>query len=462
MRKSMTKLMTTLTISVIASILIIGGFAITPPNAFSTYNNHDGYDDCENDSYGHHDDCGEDKPDDPCDCEKPDTLKFIFSAPTGEELSEFRIEVFKKLENINNPDKKLTSINDVASGIGYQLLSSSFGKDKLNSNTAFAIYKVVEGLDDQLVASMEIHTSCSQPLFKGLTVSNNGYSLGITDGLKNDKTSIPEFDPLICEDQTKPEQMGNIVIRKAITNDNGGNATPEDFTITLTNVETNEAIILVHDQDNSIDSAINVNEVPVGTYKISETTANTVIGTYTTVLIAGDTKCPAMIDEPFTIKKGKTLSCTIYNDDNGTGGSGEGGIIFRNFSMQVKLGDKMMADSCDAITNAADKNACIEIVNPSDGRFAIVDSALTSDTTIVLFSVLQAGQLETDNGAISPACDIEAIVQHDKPSFFLVDQSDNESFPTNPSTNNVVVVKCTGTNMNSVYNVNYVMIDPTL
>ena len=39
----MTKLMTTLTMTAIASILVIGGFAATTPNAFSTYGgNHGG------------------------------------------------------------------------------------------------------------------------------------------------------------------------------------------------------------------------------------------------------------------------------------------------------------------------------------------------------------------------------------------------------------------------------------
>ncbi len=379
--KLMIKLMTTLTISAIASILIIGGFAMAAPNAYSTWGGDDD-DDCGS-SYGNHDDdCDNDKPDDPCDCEKPDTLKFIFSTPSEEEASEFKIEVFKKLNHIDNPDKKLTSIIDVTHDIEYQLQSSSFGKDKLNSNTAFAIYKVVEGVDDELVASMEIHTSCSQPLYKGLVVSNNGYSLGVTDGLKKDKTSIPEFDPLICEDETKPKKMGKIIVRKAITNDNGGDAIPADFTITLTDIDTNEEFILVHDQD---DSTLNVNEVPVGTYKLSETIVDTVTGTYTTVLIAGDTKCPAMVDEPFTIKKGKKISCTIYNDDNGDGSGGPGGEPGVAFGFNGFEWNNTNLNSAGNECPNMPTGGCIEQNGPV---FVIVDPLLQkTDNTIVTWSM---------------------------------------------------------------------------
>jgi len=462
----MTKLMTTLTIASIASILVIGGF-VASPEAYSTYGGW--YDDDDDDDdcghygyYGHHDDddddCGNNEPKDPCDCEKPDTLKFKFTTPDSETSNEFKIEIYKKLNYIGNEDKKLTSIADVTHMGDYQIESSSFGKDKLNSNTVFAIYKTVENADDVLVSSIEIHTSCSQDLYIGQTRSDGGYSLEITDGFKNGETSISASNPQTCGDEPEPEKTGTIVIKNALTNDNGGEAEFTDFSYKVTN-EIGEEIDLVQD---SLDPSIHVGEVPKGPYILSQTIAPTITGTYTEVLITGDKKCPATTNESFMIKKDKTVSCTIYNDDNDDGSSGEGGIIFRNFSMQVKLGDNMMANSCDLIPNAIDKNACVEIVNPSDGRFAIVDSALTSDTTIVLFSVLEAEQLESDTGAQSPACNIEAIVQHDKPSFFLVDQSDNESFPTNPSTNNVVVIKCAGTNMNSVYNVNYIMIDPTL
>ena len=458
----MTKLMTTLTIATIASILVVGGF-VASPEAYSTYGGW--YDDDDDDDCGNHgyygnyddDDCGNNEPRDPCDCEKPDTLKFRFTTPDTETGNEFKIEIYKKISYIGNDDKKLTSIADVTHMGDYQIESSSFGKDKLNSNTVFAVYKTVENADDVLVSSIEIHTSCSQDLYIGQTESDGGYSLEITDGLRNGETSISASNPQTCGDEPEPEQTGKIVIKNALTNDNGGEAAFEDFSYKITN-EIGEDIDLIRD---TLDPSIHVGEVPKGAYILSQTIASTT-GSYTEVLITGDKKCPATTNESFMIKKDKTVSCTIYNDDNGDGSSGEGGIIFRNFSMQVMLGDKNMANSCDAIPNAADKNSCIEIVNPLEDTIAIVDSALTSDTTIILFSIIEANQLETDLGSPSPSCSVAAIVQHDKDSFFLTDQSDNDTLPTNPSTNNVVVLKCVNMELNSVYNVNYVMIDPTL
>ncbi len=258
-----------------------------------------------------------------------------------------------------------------------------------------------------------------------------------------------------CGDKHDDEQgMASITVRKTITNDNGGTASPSDFTIKLINVDTLVEITLVQ----TIDPLVKVNMIPTGTYKIMETS----VPGYTTVLIADDTECPATVNVPFTLKKGDNISCTIYNDDNGNGSSG-GGIIFRHFSMQVQTGNNMLYDSCDgAKAIAAGKNSCIEIVNPEEDQIAIVDSALTSDNTIVLFSIIEAGQLETDLGAPNPVCTVSAIVEHDKNSFFLKDQSDADSLPTNPSMNNAVVLKCIGIETDKVYNVNYIMVDPTV
>jgi len=359
----MTKLMTTLTISAIASILIMGGFATATPNAFSTYGGYndedDDHDDCDNGNhYNHDDDCDNNMPKDPCDCEKPDTLKFKFSTPGDQTTSEFRIEIYKKLNDIGNPDKELTRIVDITNTGDYQIESSSFGKDKLNSNTVFAVYKIVENYDDELVSTMEVHTSCSQSLYKGLTIMDSGYSIEITDGLKDGETSISESDPLTCGDEPEPVKMGNIIVKKTITNDNGGDAEASDFTITLTNVDANDEFILVHDQE---DPTLNVNEVPVGTYKLSETKSDDVTTAYTTVLISGDTNCPSTLDESFKIKKGKTLSCTIYNDDDFVAGGNEGNAPTVKITVQVNNLEGVTSDQFEYVigTETMKKNGNI-------------------------------------------------------------------------------------------------------
>lgn len=452
----MTKLSTTLTLSAIASILIIGGFAAATPNAFSTYGGwYDDDDDC--DDYGYHDDddCGHDEPKDPCDCEKPDTLKFTFSAPVDEINSEFRIEVYKKTNYIGNEDKMLTDINAVMHNPDepITLSSTSFHKDKLHSNTVFAVYKVD---NDELVSTLEIHTSCSQDLYIGQIVSDNGYTLEITDGLKDGETSISASNPQTCGDEPEPEKTGTIAVRNALTADNGGQATFADFSYKVIDESGTEFPLTPDTLDPSIHSA----EVPKGPYVLMQTIANTVSESYTEVLITGDKKCPTTTNESFMIKKDKTISCTIYNDDNGDGQSGgPGGIVFRNFSMKVQLDSNQIHDSCDQYTDVADKDPCIEIVNPENGDIAIVDSALISTTTIVLFSVAEE-QLDPTEGAIEPDCTLDRIIQHNSNSGSLED--DEGDLPTNPTDNLVVLLQCPGMDMNRVYNVNYVMIDPTM
>ena len=110
----MTKLMTTLTISTIASIMIIAGF-VAAPNVYSDKNHNDVPDEC--------------------GCEKPDTLKVSFTAPNE---GEYKVEIFKKLDDRNNEEKLLDSFS-VNHDEGFIVAASNFGKDKLESNTAFVI-----------------------------------------------------------------------------------------------------------------------------------------------------------------------------------------------------------------------------------------------------------------------------------------------------------------------------------
>jgi len=193
-------------------------------------------------------------------------------------------------------------------------------------------------------------------------------------------------------------------------------------------------------------------------------------------LITGDTSCPSKLGEEFTVREGKSVTCTLYyEDDFVEGQTGGEGIIFQHNSMQVKLSDKTALDSCDNADNAP----CIEIISADNGIIGIVDSALTSDTTIVLFSVIEANRLESTLGAENPVCSISAIVQHDKKSDYLWDRNfdkelDPEAFPSNPTKYNVVVLKCpamvigpitdpdTGGMYDPIYNVNYAMIDPSM
>jgi len=295
---------------------------------------------------------------------------------------------------------------------------------------------------------------------------NTAHYVGAISG-ENCPTEIPGTVDLVPGDTIECNILNTFVppttitIKKVITQDN----TNENQEIDLEDEDQNPFHFYITSTEPSsvpIEIIMENQEVPPGTYTLSEEEVGS--DNFDFVLITGDDGCPTMVEnmEEFTLDSGEHLTCVIYNEDDADASSGGGGIIFRHFSMQVKLGDNMMADSCDKIPNPTDKNSCIEIVNPNDDQIAIVDSALTSDTTIVLFSVIEAGQLETDLGASSPSCTVSAIVQHNKNSFFLKDQSDGDSLPTNPSTNNTVVLTCIGMDPNSLYNVNYIMVDPAL
>jgi len=471
----LTKLKIPFTISVIATILIIGGLIASP----------DAYSDKKHDNVP-----------DECQCEKPHTLKVLFTAPEHPIDVTFKAEIFKNLNDKNNEEKLLDSIsltpNDPSSPSMVE--ASAWGKDKLESNTAFVIYKI--GVDENneatkvLVSEMEIHTSCSKPLYIDMVVFDvndpgNGYSLKVDDGLRGEipdiYTSIPIANPNSCEDEKK-KSTGSITIKKALTNDNGGEAEFGDFEITVTNVETTEKFPVITLDD----LGMGVMDVPAGTYTLNE---KELVG-YTTVMIAGDTGCPSMLEEVFTIKKNKNLSCTIYNDDDGSSG-GPGGIVFENNSLQILIdalpnsdpdGDDIpnhldddwdndgtpnnsdpdfigsdTLDSCIAdIVFDENQNEvivrnstpCIMLVD--DNEIAILDDALKDNTrTIILFSAVENSF--DDGAAKNLSCFLDRLVPY----------SEYDEPDVSPDiTNLAAVFSCDGLTSNEVVNINYAMIDP--
>ena len=123
-----------------------------------------------------------------------------------------------------------------------------------------------------------------------------------------------------------PPPTGTITIKKAITNDNGGLATPSDFEVTLTPTDGGlaETQQFIYDDDPTM-GAVTFEDIPVGTYVMTEEYIGTMTSpTYNTVLIAGDTACPVMEDEEFEISEGEPFTCLIYNDDDFVEGGSPG------------------------------------------------------------------------------------------------------------------------------------------
>jgi len=291
------------------------------------------------------------------------------------------------------------------------------------------------------VALMQIHTSCSKPLFKDMIVddsefTNNGYSLKVVDGLLGGDSSIPIATASICEDEKK-KSMGSITVRKAVNNDNGGEATFEDFTISVTNVDTPESPIVLGNPN--MDNQSYSQDVPAGIYTLSETSPDG----YNTIMVTGDTGCPSTVNEPFTIKKNKNLSCTIYNDDKSTGSSGLNDFVFQKNSIKINHDDDTLLQSCKAVPTPS---PCIEIIDSA--TIAIVDPKLESTSTIVLFSVF--GELTSTNLSIQePACIMTRLLPHNEISTDAA-----------AGTTLSVILECANFDVPRVYNINYVFINP--
>jgi len=142
------------------------------------------------------------------------------------------------------------------------------------------------------------------------------------------------------------------------------------------------------------DPSVSTRDVPAGTYKLSETE----LDGYTTVLIAGDTGCPSMVDEVFTIKKGKDLSCIIYNDDNfnGDGTSDGDGIFFVRNSIPF---DPATSGTCTKnAANVINNSPCIVVDLPT---LFIADPTL-DDSTMAPTAIITSTIIQITTGNLSP------------------------------------------------------------
>ena len=170
-------------------------------------------------------------------------------------------------------------------------------------------------------------------------VLETGYSLGITcpdpDGASIDNIdenagtvtiTLSSNENPSCTFTNTEIIPTTLTIKKTLTNDNGGDATPGDFAVLLTDI--GEDGILNSEDDVSLPlkdfveftpsmGSLSFQMLSPGIYVFNETiTDTTVDAEYTSVLVAGDTSCPVMENEVFTVKEGEDITCSIYNDDN--------------------------------------------------------------------------------------------------------------------------------------------------
>jgi len=430
------KLKRTIPLLGIAIALIAISITVAPLAYSSGGSNDDHDDDCKDDKHSKYndDDC---KPD-PCDCEKPDTFTVSYNGP-GTETNPAIIEIYKKSDYIGTKEP-LDVIKDVYNENNEVVVSASnFNKNKMPSNTVYRI-----GIDnnannefdqDEEIAIISIHTSCSKPLFVGdIHIANEGtpdeVTLTVVSGKRGERETIPT---LTCEEDQKPTNPATITLINALTSDTGGEITdPNDSAFGLTVSPANTqvsfgAIIEVPAKEPiSIDATI-----PEG---------------YTRVLITGK-NCPESLPATVSLKEGKNLTCTIYHDDNdlkGTNGVPAGTIFWHN-SLNFKLMNDE-GENCNTLSDTAEVVACVETVEAGDQIFLIVDENLSSGTTIVLFSMVEDGKLPVTAASV-PVCTMIGIEPHDGLS------------PMNPTGKLGFKLSCANLQNNLSYNINYAMIE---
>jgi len=195
----MVKSLTILTISLLTTILITGSLSAIP-NAYSS---------------------------------GPDTLKVKYTGPITDDPAVI-IQIYKKIDDFGSPPlgPEITITNEVG-GDEFMVISQNYGKDKLNSNTVFRVIERTSQGDEEIDVA-EIHTSCSKPLYIGqIVVGQEGLvTLEVVDGtLGGDENSIlPNSADEKCIDNKDSKNTATIILKKAITNDNGGEITdPAEF-----------------------------------------------------------------------------------------------------------------------------------------------------------------------------------------------------------------------------------------
>jgi hypothetical protein len=299
----------------------------------------------------------------------PDTLKVKYTGPIGTD-GFTTIEIYKKIDDFGNTPLDVIIITENEEE--FMVVALNFAKDKLNSNTVFRI--LVDGIE---TAVYEIHTSCSKPLFIGQMVSGqNGVTLEVIDGTLNSESILPDNENEECIDNKKSEQTATIILKKAITNDNGV-MIPANLTETFIPKIDGEDILFGE-------------PIPI-TAKEPHTISEAVVPGYSFVIIAGDTDCPSMLDEVFTVKKNKEITCTIYNDDKFVpGGAGGAGVVFRPTHVTFNPGAVSTFDIPEAEGGGV---VTIDVMNAD--TIIVIDPEFqktTAQSLIVIYTIIDTGQ----------------------------------------------------------------------
>jgi hypothetical protein len=175
---------------------------------------------------------------------------------------------------------------------------------------------------------------------------------------------------------------------------------------------------------------------------------------YEFVEIWGDGHCPENLGGTITLDAGQNISCYIVNQPVDPSGPPQPGVIFHYNTLQFSFGDPSFGDSCSAPGKTP---PCVELANANlDSSVLVVDSELKTDTTIVLFSVVESGKLDQNPPLFgtSPLCVLSGMGPH------TTDYAQEpEIFPvTNPSNQLGFEFQCSLAEADN-FNVSYALIE---
>ncbi len=126
--------------------------------------------------------------------------------------------------------------------------------------------------------------------------------------------------------------------------------------------------------------------------------------------IRGDGHCPENLGGTITLSNGQHITCYIVNQPEGTDAPVEPGVIFHFNTLVLDAGNKHIDDSCSVLGSVL---PCVELANVNEtNSLLVVDTELQTDTTIVLFSVVEADKVNNGLPAVSPLCVLSGMKQH--------------------------------------------------
>jgi uncharacterized repeat protein (TIGR01451 family) len=115
-------------------------------------------------------------------------------------------------------------------------------------------------------------------------------------GVLGGTVTLDEGEHVSCT-ITNDDVAPTLTLTKVVTNNNGGNAAPNDFLLTVGGAGVSSGVSNAYDAN----TALALNE--------------TVLSGYNFVSLTGDAKCPAVLGGTVTLDEGENVSCTITNND---------------------------------------------------------------------------------------------------------------------------------------------------